>query len=466
MTEVRPAARGGQAEPRLGWLAERASAPVDIAWLAAFRVLFGATMAVSMLRFLAYGWIDGLFVDPRFHFKYWPFDFVDALPGPYMHGLFWLLFAAAVCIAAGLFFRAAAWAFAVGFVYLQLIDVTTYLNHYYLAVLLSVLLAISPAHHAASLDAARSPGLRSASVPMVWLWLLRFQVGTVYTFAGLAKLHGDWLLHGQPLSIWLTSRTDVPVIGGLFTLPHAPLIMSWAGFLFDTLAPWFLLARRTRPFAYGAVLLFHGLTRLLFPIGMFPVIMVLGALVFFSPRWPRRILRGALLAQGPSAPATPWAARPPFLACAAAYAALQLLVPLRFFAYGGNVRWHEQGMRFSWRVMVREKNGSVVFHVRDPRTGHVWQVSPHRYLTRLQEREMSGQPDLILQFAHFLARDFAARGVSGVEVRAEARVSLNGRRAALLIDPSIDLVGVRDGLLPASWILPAPEGPPPHTRPI
>ena len=48
---------------------------------------------------------------------------------------------------------------------------------------------------------------------------------------------------------------------------------------------------------------------------------------------------------------------------------VQLLLPLRAHLYGGNVLWHEQGMRFSWRVMVREKNGSVTFIVREPRDG-------------------------------------------------------------------------------------------------
>jgi vitamin K-dependent gamma-carboxylase len=42
---------------------------VDIAWLVAFRILFGAALSVSMLRFLAYGWVDRLFVTPKFHFK-------------------------------------------------------------------------------------------------------------------------------------------------------------------------------------------------------------------------------------------------------------------------------------------------------------------------------------------------------------------------------------------------------------
>src|SRR5690606_10786886 len=53
------------------------------------------------------------------------------------------------------------------------------------------------------------------------------------------------------------------------------------------------------------------------------------------------------------------------LVLVASYCTLHLLMPLRFLAYGDNVRWHEQGMRFSWRVMVREKNGSVTYKVTD-----------------------------------------------------------------------------------------------------
>ena len=92
---------------------------------------------------------------------------------------------------------------------------------------------------------------------------------------------------------------------------------------------------------------------------------------------------------------------------------VQILVPLRAHLYGGNVLWHEQGMRFSWRVMARAKNGSVTFIVRDPRDGRQWHVSPAKYLTRIQEREMAVQPDLILQLAHHIAREFEARRASG-----------------------------------------------------
>jgi hypothetical protein len=461
---------------------ERLFRPVDIAWLVAFRVLYGVTVFVSMGRFLAYGWVDDFFVKPTFHFKYWGFAWVEPLPASGMHALFAVLAVLGLAIAAGASFRLASIAFVLGFAYVQLIDVATYLNHYYLAALLGLLLAISPAGSAWSVDAwVRKRSV--TQVPAAWHWLFRFQVGIVYTFAGLAKANADWLVHAQPLRIWLASRTGLPVIGSLFQNALAAPAMSWMGFLFDTTIAWFLLARRTRPYAFLVVIAFHAMTRALFPIGMFPVIMVLSALVFFDASWPRVLLarlarglgRGTALA--PALAPSPALSREPevrdalprrrlAIALAGIYCALQLLLPLRFLAYGGDVRWHEQGMRFSWRVMVREKNGTVTFLVRSKTTGREWQVSPRSILTKVQEREMSTQPDLVLQLAHHVATDCERRGLGPVEVRVDAEVSLNGRRIAPLVDPTVDLAAVRDGVLPARWILPRPADAPPHLLPI
>lgn len=77
---------------------------------------------------------------------------------------------------------------------------------------------------------------------------------------------------------------------------------------------------------------------------------------------------------------------------------------------------------------------------------------------------MSVQPDLILQLAHHIADEQRARGAIGVEVRVDALCSLNGRPMTRLIDPDVDLAQIDDGLAPATWILPAPAGPPPRLR--
>jgi vitamin K-dependent gamma-carboxylase len=452
-------------------LVRRLQGPVDGAWLAAFRALFGAAMAVSMWRFIANDWVNRFFVEPRFFFKYWGFSWVEPLSGPALAGLVVGLGVLAVGVAVGCAFRPCALLFALGLSYLQLIDVSTYLNHYYLAGLLAWLLALSPAGRVASVDAWAARRWRGRAeddtVALGWLYLFRFQIALVYGFAALAKLQPDWLLHAQPLRIWLGASVDLPLLGRLLALPGVPLLLSWCGFLFDASIVLWLSLPRTRPFAYAALLGFHALTRLLFPIGMFPVIMSVAALVFFEPGWPRRWL-GRLSARPFSPPMAtariPRASTALLLGAGALYCAIQLLLPLRFLAYGGDVLWHEQGMRFSWRVMVRAKGGDTTFIVTNRITRRTWYVSPGEYLTPLQESEMVSQPDLILQLAQHIRDDASRRGLGPVEVRVDARASLNGRRSAPLIDPRIDLASMRDGLRAQPWILPAPNQAPPHTR--
>ncbi|MCC6994251.1 MAG: HTTM domain-containing protein [Deltaproteobacteria bacterium] len=455
-------------------LRHRLLAPHDAAALALLRIAFGLMVTVSAARFLAYGWVDRLYVQPRFHFKYWAFSWVPALPEGWIHGLFVLLGGLGLAVALGLFYRVAVALLTLTFAWLQLMDVSNYLNHYYLVTLLGALLVVIPAHRTWSLDAWRKPGLAGATVPAWCTYLLRFQVATVYICAGLAKFNTDWLLHAQPLGIWLSSRTSVPVIGPWLDQPWVAFVAAWAGFLFDTTIVLFLSLRRTRAVAYLVVLLFHALTSLLFPIGMFPVIMTTAALVFFSPSWPRDLMSRLRRRPAPRPAAGPAAVTPtprlyrPALALAALYCLIQIALPLRAHLYGGDVSWHEQGMRLSWRVMTREKNGSVTFIVIDAqaRPPREWHIPPSRYLTRLQEREMAVQPDLILQLAHRIARDFAAQGHPGVAVYADARVSLNGRPAATFIDPGADLARLDDGLAAKPWILPAPGGPPIRLRPL
>lgn len=70
---------------------------------------------------------------------------------------------------------------------------------------------------------------------------------------------------------------------------------------------------------------------------------------------------------------------------------------------------------------------------------------------------------MILQFAHHLARIWAEEGdIEGVEVRARVCASLNGRKAALLIDPERDLARIERNLSHADWILPLEQ---PFERP-
>jgi hypothetical protein len=458
----------------VGRVAGAATRRVDIASLAAFRILFGLVMCGGIVRFLATGWIEPMYGDPRWFFTYPGFEWVRPWPvwGMYVH--YGVLAVLALAIAAGAWFRAACALFVVGFAYTQLIDVTNYLNHNYLVVLIGAQLALLPAHAAWSVDARRHPALARAEVPAWMVWLLRFQIGVVYVFAGLAKAKPDWLLHGQPLGLWLAARTEVPLLGRWFAEPWVALAMSWAGFVFDTTIVGWLSWARTRVPAYVALVVFHGVTGYLFNIGLFPVIMTASALIFCSPGWPRRVLaalgrdpgtsRAAIPSDRADRPAASSWKRGSVLIAIALHVAVQLALPLRHLIYPGPVLWNEHGMRFAWHVLVREKHGTATF-VAELEGGKRLEIPAQHYLTWRQEREMGGQPDLILQLARTIGADLRRRGYVVRALRASTQVSLNGRASVPMIDPDIDLLTLRD-VGPRSWVTPAPVGPPPTVRPV
>lgn len=436
--------------------------PTDSASLAAYRFLFGILMFVSILRFWANGWIDELYLEPTFHFSYWGFAWIKPWLPFWLHVHFVILATLSLWIAIGFCYRLSIILFFLGFTYVELLEKAAYLNHYYFISLLAFLMMFLPLHRSFSVDAWLRPKLKQRWVPAYVLWTLRLQVAIVYVFAGVAKLNADWLLHAQPLKIWLRAHSDMLLLGPWLAKPWLAHAMSIAGCLFDLSVPMLLLWHRSRFWAFLAVIGFHTLTGMLFPIGMFPWIMVVSASLLLSPSWPRSFLglekwqelkEFASLNFIHSIPL----AQKFFLTCLGIYFGWQICLPLRHHLYPGQVRWTEEGGRFAWRVMATEKVGTVVFYVRDPSTGKQWRVHPDEYLTPLQAKEMSTQPDMILQFAHHLRDMFQAQGIARVEVRADAYLTLNGRPSRRWIDSNIDLSQVKDTLAPKPWILPDPS---------
>jgi len=443
-------------------LRRRLDAPIDPASIALYRIAFGTLMAVSSIRYLAMGWVERSYVAPRYFFHFHGFEWVEPLPEPGMSATYVVLAILASLVAVGLFYRFATAAFFLLFTYVELIDVTNYLNHYYLVSLLALLLVFVPANAAFSLDARFGWARPAGRVAARSLYLLRFQVAVVYIGAALAKVEPDWLLHGQPLAIWMRSHAEMPIIGPLFRSSVVTLAMSWAGFLNDLLAVPLLLNRRTRPYAFAMIAVFHGATNMFFNIGIFPILMPINATLFFDPDWPRRFLPSRFRAS--PVPGSPPRANRFLVALAVVHCVLQVALPLRTHLYPGSVLWHEQGMRFSWRVMLRRKTGSTTYLVRLPSLGRVFYVNPRKYLTDVQDQEFATQPDMILALAHYIAEDYRLRGHPDVEVRADSLVSLNGRAPARLIDPTVDLAKVEDGFGRATYILPGPTSPPPELR--
>ncbi|MCA9614694.1 MAG: HTTM domain-containing protein [Myxococcales bacterium] len=421
--------------------------------LAFWRVAFGLLLSGNVVRYALEGWIDELFVAPRVMFPHWGFSW---LPRPDAFGvavLFGAVFVGGLAIAWGRHLRVAAAFTFVPFTWLELLDRSTYLNHYYLVSLVLAFLAILPT-------------ARGGFVPRVTLVALRAQVGLVYFFAGVAKLRGDWLFEAEPLTTWLARHTDTPLIGSLLDERWVAFVASWAGMLFDLVVVFFLLARRTRPFAFAVVVFFHLATAALFPLGLFPWLMIANATLFFAPTWPRRVLaRGSRRGESPVS-ASPdrvlpvGEARPVGLALVAFLAlhfVVQVVMPFRQHLYAGEPLWHEQGFRFAWCVMLVEKTATLDLRVVDAQ-GRETIVHPREELTPLQQRMVPTQPDLVLAYAHHVRDRFRADGHGDVKVFADGFASLHGRPRQRLVDPNVDLAQVEDGLAAKPWIVPLASG--------
>lgn len=100
-----------------------------------------------------------------------------------------------------------------------------------------------------------------------------------------------------------------------------------------------------------------------------------------------------------------------------------------------------------------EKAGTATFYVKDTKTGREGIVNNAEFLNPHQEKQMAMQPDMILQFAHFLGKHYQNQGVYEPEVRAEVYVTLNAKPSKLLVDPSVDLMKETDSFKPKDWII-------------
>lgn len=429
--------------------------------LAAFRIFFGIMMFLSIVRFWSYGWIEKLYLQPKFFFSYYGFEFVKPL-GPYTYLLFLVCALSALAVALGFKYRLAIVIFFLSFTYIELMDKTTYLNHYYFISLLSFLMIFLPANAYFSFDAKKSPALASEYVPRWSIDSIKLLLAIVYIYAGLAKLNSDWLVEAMPLKIWLPSKYDLPLLGDLLQEKWVIYLFSWSGAIYDLSIPFLLLYKRTRVIAFLLVIVFHVLTRVLFPIGMFPYIMIVSATIFFDAKLHDRILAwiGKVFRVNKAyfdndniwkltSTGHPWRVSVLLL-----FFAVQLIFPFRYLAYPGEVFWTEQGYRFSWRVMLIEKAGYANFRIQDSETDEQFYVDNTDFLTAFQEKQMSTQPDFILQYAHFLKDHFGSQGHQNIEIYVESYVALNGRRSQPYIDPKTNLVAERESFRHKHWILP------------
>ena len=431
--------------------------------LAFFRLSFGLLMTFSIIRFWLKGWIKTMYIDPSFHFTFYGFDWVKPID-EYTYLLFFICGLSAFFVAVGYKYYLSIITFFLTFTYIELMDKTTYLNHYYFVSILSFLMIFLPANSSYSIDSY----LNKKSYKYNPKWCvdsIKLLLFIVYFYSGIAKINYDWLIEAQPLKIWLTTGSyDLPIIGSnLMQQEWFHYFMSWGGMFYDLFIPFILLFNRTRIFGFLLVVFFHIFTVILFPIGMFPYIMIISSLIFFTPQTHQKILDFILkplkkqIKIIKELKVINIERKGLALSVVVIFFIIQFLFPFRYTLYPGELFWNEQGYRFSWRVMLMEKRGYTTFKIVDNKNKNSFYVMNDSFLTEFQERQMSFQPDFILEYAHFIGDHYKKSGLNDIEVYADSYVTLNGRMSKRFVNPNVDLLKEKRGFNNKSWILPLNE---------
>jgi hypothetical protein len=439
------------------------SSEKHIAPLAVLRMAFGFVMLISTLRFIAKGWVRDFYIKPKFHFPFYGFEWIKPLPAIAMYAVFALMAVACLFIIIGLFYRLSITTFLLCFLYIELIDKTYYLNHYYFVSIFTFLLMLVPAQRYFSLDVLRKPSIKVTQVPAWTINIFKAQLFLVYFLAGVSKLNYDWLFNAMPLRMWLPAKSGLPLIGAYLCESWAAYVACWFGAVFDLAIGFLLLYKPTRKAGYLFVIIFHLFTGWLFKIGMFPFIMIATTTIFFSENFHnnfiyflRRLFRSNALPDNDTAVSLhlPTTKKRFIYSLLILYAVVQIVLPFRYILYPGKLLWTEEGYRFSWRVMLMEKGGTTYFYIRDSKTQRQWEVINSEFLTPFQEHMMETQPDMILQFAHYLHDVYLKKGINDPIVTVESYVTLNGSGSRLYIDPKVNLAKEKETFLPKKWILP------------
>jgi hypothetical protein len=420
-------------------LISRLNEPVSLAPLVFLRIVFGLIMCFSTIRFMYNGWVESLYLEPEFFFTFWDIPWIAPLPEFWMFAAYIVMAIAALGIALGAWFRISAITFLLLFSYIELIDKTYYLNHYYFVSIFCFLLLISPAHKRFSIDVLRNAVLRQSHTANWYRAVFLFQLSIVYFFAGMAKLQSDWLLEAMPLKIWLPAREDLPLIGSLLKYEATAYVFSWSGAIYDLFIPFILLNRKTVWYGYAGVVVFHMFTWLLFPIGVFPWVMIGATTIFLPAIFTENLLSRIEGKNQLSAVIQP--VKTDWKLFVSIFLFIQLIIPLRFLLYSNNVLWYEEGFRFSWRVMLVEKNGSLQYRVEEIGSNKMGIEEPSTHLTSFQQKQMCVQPDMILQYAHFIGAKYKKQG-KNVKVYADSFVSFNGRASQRYVREEVDLMQI------------------------
>lgn len=405
---------------------------IDGSALIAFRILFGFLIACESVLAISHGWIDAILIQPDFTFTFIGFEWLQPLPGNGMYYYFGLIGLTGIGIMLGFRYRVNIILFTILLSGVYFMQKAVYYNHYYLLLIISFLLIFLPANQEKSLDVKFGLVTKKETLPQ-WISLTFITlIGILYTYAAFAKFYPDWL-NGTFTKILLQRITTRPYLLELFSQKWFYVSFAYAGILFDLFIVPLLLYKRTRNLAFLASIAFHFFNSITLGIGIFPFLALSFTVFFYEPEkirvfffrerikidntfnyYEKKLMHYLII---------------PFMI-------IQLLLPLRHHLIKGDVLWTEEGHRLSWRVMLRERIGTIKIKIVDNMTKTETIYDHHKNLTYIQAKQLAVKPDFIWQYCQKIKEEYKGKDIS---IYIDCMNSINGNTSKPLINPNYDM---------------------------
>ncbi len=441
--------------------------PIDIAPLIYARIILGLLMTIELSGGGLSPYAKTL-VTGDLHFSYSFAPFIKPWSEPIlMYAHFGLNFILGIMVTLGFKYRFACLAMFVSATSVFLMEKTLYINHIYLYCMLFLVFSFLPANRAFSVDAHQNPEIKSSEVPAWTIYCIVFQLSIVYFYAGLAKININWL-HAQPMQLWLANKKDhfIPYLGILLSHKYHAFLVAYGGILFDLLVVPLMLWKKTRKVTFILAIFFHATNALTFGIGTFPWFSIAATALFFPPSvfrnwWIFRYFDKMLPKEGTNL--FKYSDYSTFYqkivySFFILFFIVQFFLPWRAYLYGENAAWTEQGHFFSWRMMLRTKRGITTFKVSDAKSDKKETAYPNKHLSYRQKSKMEKDPDMILQYVHFLEQYYKKeKGYIQPIIKVESEMSLNNRKKQTFIDPNVDLTKEKRSWKLYKWVIPLTE---------
>lgn len=442
---------------------------IDNSALVIFRIFFGLLIVAECWGAIFTGWVNVNMVEPKLSFTFIGFEWMNNLLGPnmiYFYGIMGLL---GIFIAFGFLYRFSIILFALMWTTSYLMQKTSYNNHYYLFMLISWLMTITPAHQFFSIDSLLFPKLKRLTCKNWVRVVFIAQMFIVYTFAALSKLYPDWFngvflnTHFIQYAHLLSGKYQLDGLAKIIGSLEFAQLFSWGGFFFDLLIVPIMLWPKTRSFGLKCAIFFHVFNSVVFGIGIFPFFALIMMIFFYDPTQIQEIFfkTKSFMMDRNDEDGLITTRRIAFSYLLMLYLLLQIYLPLRHLHIPGNVFWTEEGHRLSWRMMLRARSNDTQFYVAFPdKKGKIYRkekIDLSKYLTPKQASRLGSSPDMIWQFSKYIQEDYKKKGKK-VMVFADAKVSINNSEYYQFTNPNVDLAKVKWSYFGhQSWIKPQPK---------